>query len=66
MQNYAKYLGIGLQLAVTLLGGIFLGYFLDRKFGLLPWLTLGGSALGLVVGFYNLLSQIDGKNENRP
>ena len=53
------YLGIGLQLSGTILAGVFLGYFLDRKFGTLPWGTLIGSGLGLGTGFYNLLSQLN-------
>ena len=64
MKEYAKYMGIGLQLAATLLSGIFLGYFLDRKYGSLPWGTLGGSALGLGIGFYQLVKQMENKNEN--
>ncbi len=61
MQNYVKYLGIGLELAATLLSGIFLGYFLDRKYGTLPWGTLIGSALGLGMGFYRLIGTIEKK-----
>ena len=49
--NYAKYLGLGLQLASTLLLGFFAGYFADRKLNSLPWLTLVGTALGFVAGF---------------
>ena len=64
MQNYAKYLGIGLQLAVTLLVFIFLGYFIDRKFGFLPWGTLAGALMGFVIGFYNLMGFIQKKDEN--
>ncbi|OGR87610.1 MAG: hypothetical protein A3A86_08065 [Elusimicrobia bacterium RIFCSPLOWO2_01_FULL_60_11] len=63
MQNYAKYIGVGLQLAVTLLAGVFLGYFLDRKFQTLPFCTLGGSALGFLAGFYGFMRQINKKND---
>ena len=58
-----KYLGVGLQLATTLLAGVFLGYFLDRKFETLPFCTLGGSALGFLAGFYGLFRQIGKKND---
>jgi len=39
--------------AVVLLGGI--GYGLDRWLGTAPWCLLGGSVLGMVVGFYELV-----------
>ena len=61
--GYQKYLSVGLQLSATLLLGFFTGYFLDRKFRTLPCLTLGGTALGFLTGFYNLLSQL-GKKQN--
>ena len=63
MQNYAKYIGIGLQLATTLLAGVFLGFFLDRKFQTAPFCTLGGSALGFIAGFYAFLKQMENKND---
>ena len=63
-EDSLQFLGIGLQLSGTALAGIFLGYFADKKLGTLPWCTLAGSALGLFLGFYNLLRQLN-KNENR-
>jgi F0F1-type ATP synthase assembly protein I len=45
----------GTQLAVSVLLGLFLGYWLDRKWGFTPWFTLAGSALGLAVGLYGFL-----------
>lgn len=46
----ASYTLIG---AIILLGGI--GYALDRWWGTAPWLLVGGLALGIVVGFYELV-----------
>ena len=45
----ASYTLIG---AIILLGGI--GYAVDRWRGTSPWFLLGGLALGLIVGFYEL------------
>ena len=45
----ASYTLIG---AIILLGGI--GYGMDRWRGTSPWFLLGGLALGLIVGFYEL------------
>jgi ATP synthase protein I len=39
--------------AIILLGG--LGYLVDRWRGTSPWFLLGGLALGIVVGFYELV-----------
>ena len=45
----ASYTLIG---AIILLGGI--GYAVDLWRGTAPWFLLGGLALGLIVGFYEL------------
>jgi F0F1-type ATP synthase assembly protein I len=38
--------------AILLLGG--LGYAADARWGTEPWLLIGGLALGIIVGFYEL------------
>ena len=38
---------------IILLGGI--GYFADGRFGTAPWLLVTGLALGILVGFYELV-----------
>ncbi|MBI1979697.1 MAG: AtpZ/AtpI family protein [Elusimicrobia bacterium] len=59
-----KYIGVGLQLAVTILFGLFLGYLVDQKTRLTPWFTLIGSAIGLAVGFYHLVVELK-QNEKK-
>jgi len=49
----ASYTLIG---AIILLGGI--GYALDRWLSASPWFLLGGLALGLIVGFYELAKTV--------
>ena len=44
-------IGIGFQLAVSIVGLTLVGRWLDGKFGTDPMLTLGFLALGLLVGF---------------
>ena len=61
----ARYLGTGLQFAVTLLAGLYLGYIFDSKFGTLPWGTLGGSAMGFAAGFYGLWSELMRKDHDK-
>lgn len=50
--NYWNYAQIGLQLAGGVLGGLLGGWWLDKKLGTLPWLTLAGAVAGLAGGFY--------------
>ncbi|OGR51259.1 MAG: hypothetical protein A3I11_02355 [Elusimicrobia bacterium RIFCSPLOWO2_02_FULL_39_32] len=61
-----SYLGVGLELAGTILICFFIGYWLDKKFNCLPWLTLVGGFLGLFIGLYQLISQFknEGKNDS--
>lgn len=46
-----KYVGLGFELVVPVLLGIWLGRWLDGKFGWNPWGTLGGAVLGIAAGF---------------
>lgn len=40
----------GLLLAVPVLGGLALGYWLDLRFNSLPWITLISTLIGAVLG----------------
>lgn len=42
-------------MAFTLLLGIFIGYRLDARWDMSPWLTLAGAALGIAVAMYAFL-----------
>lgn len=50
--NWLGYAQIGLELAGAVLLGFFGGYWLDRKLGTLPWLTLAGAVAGIAGGFF--------------
>jgi ATP synthase protein I len=57
---------IGVELAVTLLVGGFLGYLLDRWLSTLPWFMLVGLLLGTIAGFrgvYRVLSREEEKSK---
>lgn len=63
------YSTIGLQLAITILLFIYVGYKADEHFRSSPWLFILSVALGMTAGFYNLireLKNIDRIVENRP
>ena len=42
--------GIGLQLAISVLAGLGLGYLVDRALNTAPWFLLAGLILGVVAG----------------
>lgn len=57
-KDVGPYLGIGLQLAITVAGFVFLGIWLDGKFNKEPLFTLIFSFLGCGIGLYNFIRTI--------
>ncbi len=51
-QDHLVIAGLGIQFAVIMCMGTFGGYYLDKKIGSLPFLTLGGSALAFALAIY--------------
>jgi F0F1-type ATP synthase assembly protein I len=49
------FLTLGLQLAIAVVVFLFLGRWLDQKFGTTPWLTLAGAAIGIAGGLIKFL-----------
>ena len=49
-----QFVGLGFELAVPLLAGLFGGQWLDRRYGTAPWLLLAGVIVGAAVGFVSL------------
>jgi len=45
---------MGMQLAANTIGGVFIGYYLDRYFGTSPWLTIIFLILGTAAGLRNI------------
>ena len=58
------YLALGATLAGSVLGGVALGYALDRWLGTSPWFLLGGSILGIASGLIQLYKTVaNGKKQ---
>lgn len=57
-KEIAPYLGLGMQLAVTVTAMVFLGIWLDGKFGTQPVLTIIGAFLGIFVGMYHFIKSV--------
>ena len=46
-----SYVGLGFEIVVPLIVGVFLGDRLDRWLGTRPWLLVAGALLGMAAGF---------------
>jgi F0F1-type ATP synthase assembly protein I len=54
----APYLGLGSFFTISIAGGLLLGYWIDKKLGTTPWLTLMGTILGFILGFYHFFKVV--------
>ncbi len=62
---FGVYGAVGFQLALTVIGGLFLGDWSDKKLGTSPWLTILGLVLGSIGGFYNLIRILNWHQEKK-
>lgn len=54
MRELAYYSSLGFQVALSIVIGLGIGVYLDRRFELYPWLTLVFIGLGVAAGFRNI------------
>ncbi|GBD87908.1 putative F0F1-ATPase subunit [bacterium BMS3Abin03] len=54
-REIGPYLGLGMQLALTVTIMVFVGFWLDEKFDTKPVLTVVFSLLGVFAGMYNFI-----------
>ena len=57
VRGWIRYSGAGFELAGATAGLALAGYWIDGRFGTGPWGILGGVAIGLIGGLYNLVKQ---------
>jgi ATP synthase protein I len=53
LREMGPYLGIGATLAVTVLGGVGVGFWLDGKLGTRPAFVLAGAVVGMLAAGYH-------------
>ena len=56
-----RMVGIGFELAASLLVGVFGGQWIDRKLGTSPWVLLLGTLLGASAGLFSIYRRIGGR-----
>lgn len=54
IRELAYYSSLGLQIALSIFIGLFMGVYLDRWLGSTPWLTLIGLGMGIIAGYRNI------------
>ncbi len=64
-QDVAPYMGLGTQLAATIILMFFLGRWLDEKFNTTPILMIVFSFFGGFAGIYNLIKTVTKLNEEK-
>ncbi|HQF43428.1 MAG TPA: AtpZ/AtpI family protein [Ignavibacteriaceae bacterium] len=65
LREAGPYLGLGLQLAVTIVAMVFLGSWLDKKFDSRYLFTLLGGIFGISIGIYNLIKTVNDLEKRR-
>lgn len=60
IREVAPYLDLGIRLAVTVLAGIGVGFWLDRRLGTQPILLLVGGVMGILVAGYHFWRTVGG------
>lgn len=64
-----QFIGLGFELVVPILAGVFLGMWLDGRFGWTPWGVVTGAVLGIAAGFLNFFRAVlprSGGGEPKP
>ncbi|MCY2961790.1 MAG: AtpZ/AtpI family protein [Planctomycetota bacterium] len=64
--DLGRYAGLGLQFALTMAVLGALGWWLDRRFGTLPWLLVTGVLVGALGGFVRIVKAVPGKSSFTP
>lgn len=56
--SVGQFAGHGFTFVIAILGGLFLGQWLDRKLGTAPWLLIVGVFVGAGASFYSMYTKL--------
>ena len=56
--DLARYSGLGLSFALTVLAFAFAGHWLDERWDSSPWLLIAGVFLGFALGLYSMVKKL--------
>jgi ATP synthase protein I len=65
LRGLAYFTQVGVVIAACVLIGVFLGKFLDARFGTYPWLLLAFSFLGVAAAFREIFAMANKRNDPR-
>lgn len=65
LRDYARYSGLGIQMAISLGLPIYGGWWLDERYASSPWGILGGIVFGLV-SIFSLLYKLTLQSRKKP
>ena len=54
LREWAYYASLGLQVALSVVIGLAIGLYLDKRFGTAPWCMLVFLVMGIVAGYRNI------------
>jgi F0F1-type ATP synthase assembly protein I len=54
-KSWLRLAGLGFELAASIVGGVAIGWWIDRQLGTSPKATVGLGLIGLFGGMYNLI-----------
>jgi len=58
LRKAGLYLGVAFELPGTILGGLVVGYFLDKFFNTSPWLLIALTAVAFAGAFFRLMQWV--------
>lgn len=62
LSEAGPYLGLGMQIALSMALFVAIGYGVDAWLGTLPWGTIAGALIGMSAVFYHLVRVLDAMN----
>lgn len=64
VNTFARFSSIGIQMLVYIVGGVYLGKYIDSKLqSETPWMTILFSLIGVFAGLYKVITEVSNLNK---